>query len=110
VTARLWRTIPVKHQPDWLLLASGALAVSIALDRMNSDNETPRDRAWSASMSRSRGSRRTATKAVRCLDSERLRGMPCSRLPALLMAIFLPRVGHCPCFGAHPIMESQLAV
>jgi hypothetical protein len=45
----------MKYKLDWLLAASGALAVSMALDRMNSDSETPRDRAVSASMSRSRG-------------------------------------------------------
>jgi hypothetical protein len=99
----------VKHQPDWLSPASGALAVSIALARMNSDSETPRDRAVSASTSRSPGSRRTATRAVRCLDSERLRGAPCSRFPPLLT-----RLSSCrpPVVvpGAHPTMESQLAV
>jgi hypothetical protein len=91
---------PMKHQPNWLPPASEALAVSIALDRMNSDSETPRDRAVSASMSRSRGRRRTATKAVRCLDSERLRGVTCSRFPALLTAIFLPPAGPLSSLGA----------
>jgi hypothetical protein len=72
---------------DWMPPPRGAIAVSIALERMNSDSETPRERAVSASMSRSRGRRRTATKAVRCLDSERLRGMPCPQLPVLLTVI-----------------------
>jgi hypothetical protein len=51
--------------------SAAAPAVRIALARMNSDSVTPRDLADWASMSRSCGRRRTATRAVRCRDSER---------------------------------------
>jgi hypothetical protein len=51
--------------------SAGALAARIALARMSSDNVIPRDRAVSARTSRSCGSRRTATRAVRRRDSER---------------------------------------
>ena len=88
--ARLRQPRPTRQL--WLV-ASSAPAVCIALDRMNSDSETPCDFAVSASISRSQGRSLTATRAVRCLDSERLRGMPCSRFPALLTAIFLPPAG-----------------
>jgi hypothetical protein len=61
-------------------------ALDIALDRMNSDNETPHDLAVSKSMSRSCGKKRMATRAVRCRDSERRRGEAWRRNRALLTA------------------------
>jgi hypothetical protein len=65
------------------------LAVSIALDRMNSDSKTPRNCAFWASMRRACGRRRMATRAVRCRDSDRRRGSAWLRDRALFMAVRL---------------------
>lgn len=67
-----------------------ASAVRTALARMNSDSVTPRDLADWAIMSRSCGRRRTATRAVRCRDSERDRDGTSRRALSCFMAVCLP--------------------
>jgi hypothetical protein len=82
------------------------LAACITLDRMYSDNETPRDLALFESMSRSQGSSLMATRAVRWRDSERLRGLSCSRTalaPLTAIVLSLTRV---VLPGPNPITQS----
>jgi len=87
---------------DWLS-ALGTLAASIAVHLMNSDSETPRDRAVWASTSRSCGRRRTATRAVRRRDSDRRRCGASRRALASLLAasisaaagLFMVRIRSC---------------
>jgi hypothetical protein len=56
----------------------------MALDRMNSESVIPRERAAWASRSRSCGSRRSATRAVRCRDSDRVFAVPGRVAPLLI--------------------------
>jgi hypothetical protein len=76
----------------------------MALARMNADSVTPRDLADWASMSRSR----TATSAVRWLDSERGRDGAARRACSFVTTACLPALAGF--HGPHPMMRQALAI
>jgi hypothetical protein len=83
-------------------------ALPMALARMNSDNLTPRDLSDSVSTSRSCGRKRTATRAVRCRDSERC-GRGVSRCAALVLTGARLSSSAGLSTGRHPITREPLS-